>query len=145
MKRETSDLGFVRGVFAFEDAAPLFDNIEWVDGDLLDVLRLEELMQGCEVVYHCAASVSFAKKDEERLMEVNIGGTANVVNACLASGVKKTELREFNRRVWQGAQPRFGYRRCAMETHARTTVLTPSASTAQNAKCGVAPKKVSTR
>lgn len=89
MKRETSDLSFVQKVFAFEDAASLFDRIEWVDGDLLDVLRLEDLMQGCDVVYHCAATVSFAKKDEDRLMEVNIGGTANVVNACLSAGVKK--------------------------------------------------------
>lgn len=89
MKRATSDLGFVRDVFAFENAADLFDRIEWVDGELLDVLRLEELIEGCDTVYHCAATVSFAKKDVDRLMSVNIGGTANVVNACLSANVKK--------------------------------------------------------
>lgn len=89
MKRPTSDLNFVRRVFAFNNKAAQFEKVEWVDGDLLDVLGLEELIQGCSKVYHAAATVSFSKKDEALLMETNIEGTANIVNACLASGVKK--------------------------------------------------------
>ena len=36
--------------------------IEWVDGDVNDVMSLEAAMQGIEKVYHCAAIISYSKK-----------------------------------------------------------------------------------
>lgn len=66
-----------------------FDKIEWVLGDILDVVSLEELMTGCERIYHCAALVSFHKRDFNRLLKMNREGTANVVNIALHLGVKK--------------------------------------------------------
>ncbi len=65
------------------------ENIEWIKGDVLDIFSLEEAMKDCDKVYHCAGIVSFSKKDETRMMKVNIQGTANVANECLTSGVKK--------------------------------------------------------
>ena len=65
------------------------DTIEWVKADILDITDLEEAMQGVEQVYHCAGMVSFSPKQKELLAKINIEGTANVVNACLAAGVKK--------------------------------------------------------
>ncbi len=65
------------------------ENLEWIKGDVLDIFSLEEAIKDCEEVYHCAGVVSFLKKDEERIMKVNIQGTTNVVNECLNSGVKK--------------------------------------------------------
>jgi nucleoside-diphosphate-sugar epimerase len=46
-------------------------------------------MQGHEIVYHCAATVSFARRDFSKMIKVNRYGTANVVNICLNQGVKK--------------------------------------------------------
>lgn len=89
MKRPTSNLDFVRRVFEFNKLTDSFSKIEWVDGDLLDVIGLEALMINCHKVYHAAAMVSFSKKDEAQLMQINIEGTTNVVNACLSAGVKK--------------------------------------------------------
>lgn len=63
--------------------------VQWVDGDVLDVASLEEAMQGCDKVYHCAGLVSFYEKDKRRLHKVNVTGTTNVVNVALASDVKK--------------------------------------------------------
>ncbi|MEO6219816.1 MAG: NAD-dependent epimerase/dehydratase family protein [Ginsengibacter sp.] len=57
--------------------------------DILDVTRLHEIMQGITHVYHCAALVSFEKKEKYRLLKINIEGTANIVNACLDAGVQK--------------------------------------------------------
>ena len=72
----------------FKGEAPTaFDKITWVQGDILDIMSLEEGMEGCEAVYHCAAMVSFRKRDFKRLMKVNKEGTANVVNVALAKGV----------------------------------------------------------
>ncbi len=89
MKRVGSDLNFVRRVFVFEQVSDKFDLIEWVEGDLLDVVGLEDMLSGCDKVYHAAAMVSFSKKDRDTLMQTNVAGTANMVNACLSTGVKK--------------------------------------------------------
>ena len=57
--------------------------------NILDVIGLEEAMQGVEQVYHCAAIVTFDPSRKRELYKVNIEGTANVVNAALSTGVKK--------------------------------------------------------
>ena len=82
--------GLVRRVFNYyhDDGDTLFDRIAMgPECDVLDVQCLEEAAQGVEDVYHCAAMVSFDPRDTARLFAVNINGTANVVNAALASGV----------------------------------------------------------
>jgi len=48
-----------------------------------------ELMKGCARVYHCAGLVSFNPSKANALMKINVEGTANVVNAALATGVQK--------------------------------------------------------
>lgn len=65
------------------------EQVEWVEGDVLDVLSLEDGMSDCEKVYHCAAVVSFLPKDRDRLMKVNVQGTTNVVNVSLEKKIKK--------------------------------------------------------
>jgi dihydroflavonol-4-reductase len=65
------------------------DKAEWVTGDILDVIGLEEVMQGIEQVYHVAGFVSFSPKHRETMHKINIEGTANVVNACFDAGVQK--------------------------------------------------------
>ncbi|MEO8854231.1 MAG: NAD-dependent epimerase/dehydratase family protein, partial [Ginsengibacter sp.] len=63
--------------------------LETVSCDILDVVSLEKVMQGIEYVYHCAALVSYDPKDRQRLLKINIEGTANVVNACTNEGIEK--------------------------------------------------------
>lgn len=66
-----------------------FEKIDWVQGDLLDIVTLEEYMLGCDFVYHCAALVSFHKRDFNQLIKLNREGTANIVNISLTIGIKK--------------------------------------------------------
>lgn len=63
--------------------------IEWVQCDILDVVALDEAMQGVEYVYHVAGLVSFDPSKKKELLKINIEGTANVVNAALNANVKK--------------------------------------------------------
>ncbi len=67
----------------------LSDHIEWVQGDIHDVVLLEDLMQNCDEVYHCAAKVSFNPKNKSKLLKVNVEGTANIVNVALRTGIRK--------------------------------------------------------
>jgi dihydroflavonol-4-reductase len=63
--------------------------LEWVVGDLLDLHSLEAAMLDIDVVFHCAALVSFAKKDAKKILEMNLTGTANVVNVALHQKVER--------------------------------------------------------
>lgn len=65
------------------------DKIEVVEGDVLDVISLGEALKNVDYVVHAAAVVSFSPKERANMYKVNIEGTANVVNACLVSNIKK--------------------------------------------------------
>ncbi|MFH0999998.1 MAG: NAD-dependent epimerase/dehydratase family protein [Bacteroidota bacterium] len=91
IKRINSDINQVKKTFAYysNDYENLFNKIEWLDGDIDDFYSLEEAFEGAEYVYHSAAMVSFRQEDDSRMQEVNVKGTANVVNAALYRNVKK--------------------------------------------------------
>lgn len=63
--------------------------LEFFEGDILDVVSLEDALKGIHYVFHCAALVSYDPSDRDRLMKINVEGTANVVNACVDEGVKQ--------------------------------------------------------
>lgn len=65
------------------------NNIEWVQCDVLDIATLEICFENIEYVYHCAALVSYDSRMHLAMMEVNIEGTANIVNFCLEKNIKK--------------------------------------------------------
>lgn len=67
----------------------IFDKCEWVEGDILDVVSLEDAMDGVDTVIHSAAIVSFHKKEQKEMYKVNVDGTANVVNIALEKDVKR--------------------------------------------------------
>ena len=69
-----------------EDIADL---VEWVEADILDIVALETAFEGVTHVYHCAAMVSFHPRDVDRMMKINVEGTANIVNLSLSFGVQK--------------------------------------------------------
>jgi nucleoside-diphosphate-sugar epimerase len=85
-------LAFIKRVFEFYNPTlgiSYFKKIEWFDGDVLDIESLIEATEGIETVYHCAALVSYRSQDFQSLIDTNVNGTANVVNVCLTSSVKK--------------------------------------------------------
>lgn len=65
------------------------NGVEWFKGDILDVIAMEQAMEGVKQVYHCAATVSFNPRNKARLHHTNVEGTANVVNASLNAGIDK--------------------------------------------------------
>lgn len=67
----------------------LFESIEWVQADILDVPSLEDAFKNVTHVYHCAAFVSFEPNKYRILRKTNIEGTANIVNFCISNHIKK--------------------------------------------------------
>lgn len=80
----------VRAIFN-KTPLPFFTEgqVEQYPCSILDVVGLEEVMQGVDEVYHCAAIVSYDPARKHELFTINVEGTINVVNAALNTGVKK--------------------------------------------------------
>lgn len=70
-------------------APDILNRAEWVEGDVLDVVSLEEALVGVESVIHSAAVISFLKKERRLMYQVNHEGTANMVNMALEKNVKR--------------------------------------------------------
>lgn len=89
--RNADKIAHTRKVFSYYSDTPaaLFDAIEWFEADLLDLPKLSKAFANITKVYHCAAFISFDPKDYQKLRNVNIKGTANIVNLCIEFQVKK--------------------------------------------------------
>lgn len=80
LKRATSPMDLVEDIAA---------QVEWIEGDVEDIIGLEDAMQGVEKIYHAAAIVSYDDRDAKRMFAINVDGTANIVNVALQAGVRK--------------------------------------------------------
>ena len=89
--RTKKKLASTKKVFSYYDNTneALFNAIEWVQCDLLDITALEKAFEGISFVYHAAALISFEPKDYQKLLKVNVEGTYNLVNLCIAHNIKK--------------------------------------------------------
>ena len=65
------------------------NQIEWIQGDVLDISLLIDILPSCQQVYHCAAIVSFHSSRKDLMYQINVEGTANIVNAALECGIEK--------------------------------------------------------
>jgi dihydroflavonol-4-reductase len=74
--RKSSDLSELEGL-----------NPNYLYGDVTDPASLEAACAGQDIVFHLAGLVAYKKSDQARLEKVNVGGTKNVVEACLKTGV----------------------------------------------------------
>jgi dihydroflavonol-4-reductase len=91
LKRKNSDIEGVRKLFRWyslrEEELP--GKIEWVEGDILDYYSLEAILKDVEIIYHCAAVISFDRRYRSNVIHNNVDGTENLVNAALECGVQR--------------------------------------------------------
>ena len=71
------------------DPEILTGSLEWVEADLLDPVDVEMAIDGIEIVYHTAATVSFDPGDRKKMIRHNTEITRNLVNACLEKSIEK--------------------------------------------------------
>ncbi|QBZ97400.1 NAD-dependent epimerase/dehydratase family protein [Flavobacterium sangjuense] len=87
--RHPNSIEKTKSLFKLYQKEHLFPKIDWVAADITDIPSLEVAFQNIDYVYHCAGLISFDPDDEEKLRKINIEGTANIVNFCLAYQIKK--------------------------------------------------------
>ena len=64
-------------------------DVERVAGDVTDRGSVERAIAGCDHVYHLAALFALWLPRRQRMWEVNVDGTRNVLRACLDSGTQR--------------------------------------------------------
>jgi len=73
----------------FYISSEILNKVQWIEADVLDTVSLNDAMQDAGVVIHCAAMVSFSKKERHQMYKVNVEGTANVVNSAIENNIKR--------------------------------------------------------
>ncbi len=91
LRRQQSNTNWVRKIFSYycSNVDELFARIDWVEGDILDYLSLEEALKGVTSIYHCAAIVSFHGDDSDIMLNNNVMGTGNLIDAAIHNGVSR--------------------------------------------------------
>jgi dihydroflavonol-4-reductase len=78
MRRATSSLDALDGL-----------DPELVVGDIMDGASLAAAMQGCALVFHVAAVSDHWRTSAERVYQINVEGTRNVLAAALEAGIER--------------------------------------------------------
>jgi len=86
LKRPGSSVVRTAKIFSFYsiEYKQLMQNIEWVEGDLLDKDGLRLLLKGVDQIYHAAAIISFDPRERETMVQNNCEGTANIADLALS-------------------------------------------------------------
>lgn len=91
--RTKAKLKNVKKVFSFytNNIEKHFSKINWVKADITDVTLLENVfsLNNISQIYHCAALVSFTPKDYHKMRQINIDGTANLINFSIENNIDK--------------------------------------------------------
>ncbi|MFN5224450.1 MAG: NAD-dependent epimerase/dehydratase family protein [Bacteroidota bacterium] len=75
--------------YHFKGKEHLLENLEWFQGDIANRHSVLDALEGVIHVYHCAGLVSFIPIDRQLLRDINVRGTANIVDGCLVKGIGK--------------------------------------------------------
>lgn len=67
----------------------ILDKVEWVEGDILDIVSLEDAMDGIDSIINSAGFVSFIPSERKKMYQVNVDGTANVMNMALEKKIRR--------------------------------------------------------
>lgn len=63
--------------------------IQWVEAHLGDQAALARAFNGCELVFHCAASVDVSPRPTPEQIDTNVEGTRRVLGAARQAGVRR--------------------------------------------------------
>ena len=60
-----------------------------IKGDITETTALEELMDGCDVTIHAAGMIHLGSRYNQKMYDINVSGTKNVICAAQKTGVKR--------------------------------------------------------
>lgn len=90
IRRASSNMDALRNIFSFYTSEPdkYLARIDWKLADVLNPDSICEAMCEVTIIYHCAAIVSL-DNNIDTILETNIIGTKNIVEAALHANIQK--------------------------------------------------------
>ncbi len=79
----------VRAIYNDDSRALDGLDLETVDLDVRDAEAVSKAIQGVDVVYHLAATISWERREYPKLYDINVNGTKHVAQACKKHDVQK--------------------------------------------------------
>ncbi|MCK4383849.1 MAG: NAD-dependent epimerase/dehydratase family protein [Candidatus Lokiarchaeota archaeon] len=64
------------------------NNIDYIIGDIQDIICLEKAVNNVDIIYHLAAYTAIWAKDKSIYYDVNVKGTENIANVALENNLK---------------------------------------------------------
>ncbi len=91
LKQKTSNINNVKYIFSIyeKNYEKLFNKIRWINGDIRNNLLLNDITKDISTIYHTAAFVSYNKRHKQKIYDINVNGTKNIVNACLQNNINE--------------------------------------------------------
>ena len=91
IKRATSNIQNVKKIFSYysDDSETLFQQIQWKECDVLDIVKLDLIIKEVTYIYHSAALISFNNKLKDKMIEINATGTANIIDLAIKHDIQK--------------------------------------------------------
>lgn len=71
------------------DLSGLPSHIEKYVGDVTHLDSLLPALEGIDGVFHLAGLIAYKKSERQRMYDINVGGTKNILRACQGKGVRK--------------------------------------------------------
>lgn len=89
--RSEDSLKKIKAIFKnlSDEGEKQFSRIEWVKADINNIPELEKAFRDVVFVFHVAGFISFKPTDFDKLIKINVEGTANIVNLCIDFKIKK--------------------------------------------------------
>ena len=84
---EESGILELRVVDIMKPRADWINQVTFIQGDVRKRSLMEEVCKSVDIVIHSAAIIDWGTKTEKEVLEINTGGTANLIHACTHNDV----------------------------------------------------------
>jgi sterol-4alpha-carboxylate 3-dehydrogenase (decarboxylating) len=88
----SADSLFPKGKIKVFDCVPYagisHERLELIQKDIRDAKAVEQACMDIQIVIHCAAVIDWGLMSEKEVLDVNVGGTQNIIAACKKHHVK---------------------------------------------------------
>ncbi len=78
----------VNALYVTKKPAVEHPNLKWVQGDITKPNSFDQLLDNSSVLIHSAGMISIGEKEAQKVYNINVNGTENVMNACLKQNIK---------------------------------------------------------